>query len=211
MNLPNSLTVARIFLVPLLVSVLLTKFEGRLVLGWPVEIVAAALFGIASLTDWLDGYLARRRGQVTWLGQVLDPLADKLLISATLISIVQLGLAPAWMVAVIIGREFAVTGLRSIAYARGVAMPASNLGKLKMVSQVVAILLLILGWERMPVLLLLGQAALWVVLGTALVSAVDYYRRFHHAMSGSPTVTDIAEARAARRPEYAARDERRIM
>ena len=77
----------------------------------------------------------------------------------------------------IIGREFAVTGLRSIAYARGLAMPASHLGKLKMVSQVVAILLLILGWERMPLLLLLGQAALWVVLATALVSAVDYYRR----------------------------------
>jgi CDP-diacylglycerol--glycerol-3-phosphate 3-phosphatidyltransferase len=211
MNLPNGLTVARIFLVPLLVSVLLTKFEGRLVLGWPVEVVAAAIFGLASLTDWLDGYLARRRQQITWLGQILDPLADKLLISATLISLVQLDLAPAWMVAVIIGREFAVTGLRSIAYARGLTMPASNLGKLKMVSQVVAILLLILGWERMPVFLLLGQVALWVVLATALVSAMDYYRRFNHAMSGSPNVTDIAEARAARRTEYAARDERKVM
>ena len=211
MNLPNSLTVARIFLVPLLVSVLLTKFEGRLVAGFPVEVVAAAIFGLASLTDWLDGYLARRRHQVTWLGQILDPLADKLLISATLISIVQLGLAPAWMVVVIIGREFAVTGLRSIAYARGVAMPASNLGKLMMVSQVVAILLLILGWERMPLLLLLGQAALWVVLATALVSAMDYYRRFNRAVSDSPKVADIAEARAARRTEYAARDERKIM
>jgi CDP-diacylglycerol---glycerol-3-phosphate 3-phosphatidyltransferase len=211
MNLPNSLTVARIFLVPLLVSVLLTKFEGRLVLGWPVEIVAGAIFGLASLTDWLDGYLARRRQQVTWLGQVLDPLADKLLISATLISLVQLDLAPAWMVAVIIGREFAVTGLRSIAYARGLSMPASNLGKLKMVSQVVAILLLILGWERMPLLLVLGRATLWVVLTTALVSAVDYYRRFHQAMSRPPKVADISEARAARRTEYAARDERRVM
>ena len=211
MNLPNSLTVARIFLVPLLVSVLLTKFEGRLVLGWPVEIVAAAIFGIASLTDWLDGYLARRRQQVTWLGQILDPLADKLLISATLVSIVQLDLAPAWMVVVIIGREFAVTGLRSIAYARGVGMPASNLGKLKMVSQVVAILLLILGWERMPKLLVMGQAALWVVLVTSLVSAVDYFRRFNYAMGPSDKVADISEARAARRNEYAARDERKVM
>ena len=120
MNLPNTLTLARIFLVPLLVSVLLTKFEGRLILGLPVELVGAAIFGLASLTDWLDGYLARRRKQVTRLGQMLDPLADKLLISATLISLVQLNLAPAWMVAVIIGREFAVTGLRSLAYARGV-------------------------------------------------------------------------------------------
>src|SRR5262245_54872844 len=118
MNLPNSLTVARIFLVPLLVVVMLTKFEGRLVLGLPVELVAAAIFGLASLTDWLDGYLARRRGQVTWIGQILDPLADKLLICATLVSLVQLELVQAWMVAAIIGRELAVTGLRNMAYAR---------------------------------------------------------------------------------------------
>ena len=119
MNLPNTLTVARIFLVPLLVSVLLTKFEGRLVMGLPVELVAGAIFGIASLTDWLDGYLARRRKQVTTLGQILDPLADKLLISATLISLVQLNLVQSWMVAVIISREIAVTGLRNLAYSRG--------------------------------------------------------------------------------------------
>jgi CDP-diacylglycerol--glycerol-3-phosphate 3-phosphatidyltransferase len=201
MNLPNSLTIARIFLVPLLVSVLLTKFEGRLVLGLPVELVSAAIFGLASLTDWLDGYLARRRGQVTWVGQMLDPVADKLLISATLISLVQLDLAPAWMVAVIIGREFAITGLRSVAYARGLAMPASRLGKLKMISQVVAILLLILGWERVPLLVLAGQTALWVVLATALWSAADYYRRFNRAMSLLPKVADFsaAKARAAER------------
>ncbi len=102
---------------------------------------AAALFGLGILTDWLDGYLARRRHQVTWFGQILDPIADKLLISATLVSLVQLNLAPAWMVAVIIGREFAVTGLRSLAHARGLSMPASRSGKLKMASQVVAILL----------------------------------------------------------------------
>jgi CDP-diacylglycerol---glycerol-3-phosphate 3-phosphatidyltransferase len=201
MNLPNSLTIARIFLVPILVSVLLTKFEGRLVLGLPVELVGAAIFGLASLTDWLDGYLARRRGQVTWVGQVLDPIADKLLISATLVSLVQLNLAPAWMVTVIIGREFAVTGLRSIAYARGLTMPASPLGKLKMVSQVVAILLLILGWERLPLLLLAGQAALWVVMATALLSAADYYRRFNRAMASLANVADFsaAKARAAER------------
>ncbi len=196
MNLPNSLTVGRIFLVPRLVVVLLTKFEGRQVMGLPVELVAAALFGLASLTDWLDGYLARRRHQVTWMGQLLDPIADKLLISATLISLVQLALAPAWMVAVIIGREFAVTGLRSIAYARGVAMPPSRMGKLKMLSQVIAILLLMLGWERQPALLLAGQAALWVVLGTAIVSAADYYRRFNRALSDTPKVTEFSAARA---------------
>jgi CDP-diacylglycerol--glycerol-3-phosphate 3-phosphatidyltransferase len=169
------------------------------VLGLPVELVAAAIFGIASLTDWLDGYLARRRHQVTWLGQILDPLADKLLISATLVSLVQLELASAWMVAVIIGREFAVTGLRSIAYARGLMMPASRLGKLKMVSQVVAILLLILGWERLPVLVTLGQAAMWVVMVTALASAVDYYRRFHRAMSKLPKIAEFSAARDARK------------
>jgi CDP-diacylglycerol--glycerol-3-phosphate 3-phosphatidyltransferase len=196
MNLPNSLTIARIFLVPLLVVVMLTKFEGRLVLGLPVELVAAAIFGIASLTDWLDGYLARRRKQVTRMGQVLDPLADKLLISATLVSLVQLDLAPAWMVSVIIGRELAVTGLRNVAYSRGLSMPASGLGKLKMASQVTAILLLLLGWERLPVLLLAGQAALWVVLATSIVSAIDYYRRFNRAMSDVSKVADFSEARA---------------
>ena len=115
------------------------------------------------------------------------------------------------MVAVIIGREIAVTGLRNLAYSRGLTMPASGLGKIKMASQVTAILLLILGWERMPPLLVMGQAALWVVLVTSLVSAVDYFRRFNYAMAPSDKVADISEARAARRTEYAARDERKVM
>ena len=174
MNLPNSLTVTRIFLVPLLVVVLLTKFEGRQILGVPKEFVGAAIFGLASLTDWLDGYLARRRKQVTALGQVMDPLADKLLISAALISLVQLDLATAWMVAIIIGREFAVTGLRSLAYARGVVIPASPLGKIKMVAEVVAILALILSRTEANgetnALFVVGQVALWVVVAAALVS-----------------------------------------
>src|SRR5437899_12540217 len=161
MNLPNSLTIMRIFLVPLLVVVLLTKFEGRAILGVPKEIVGAAIFGLGSLTDWLDGYLARRRKQITTLGQVIDPLADKLLVSAALISLVQMDLAPAWMVAIIISREFAVTGLRSLAYARGVAIAASPLGKIKMIAQVIAVLALILS-PGQPMLLLIGQAALWV-------------------------------------------------
>ena len=200
MNLPNSLTVTRIFLVPLLVVVMLTKFEGRLILGVPKDIVGAAIFGLASLTDWLDGYLARRRKQVTALGQVIDPLADKLLISAALISLVQLDLATAWMVAIIIGREFAVTGLRSLAYARGLVIPASPLGKIKMVAEVVAILALILSQvgtsgERNE-LYVLGQVALWVVVGAALVSAADYFRRFNVVLS--PRVADITVAREQR-------------
>lgn len=182
LNLPNALTATRIFLVPLLVVVLLTKFEGHLILGIRKELIGAAIFGLASLTDWLDGYLARRRKQVTVLGQMIDPIADKLLTSAAFISLVQMELAPAWMVAVIIGREFAITGLRSFAYARDVVIPASPLGKLKMISQVVAILALILGQEEhLHLLGVVGYWALWVVVGTALVSGYDYYRRFSQA------------------------------
>lgn len=205
MNLPNALTVSRIFLVPLLVVVLLTRFEGRVIFGIPKEIVGAAIFGIASLTDWADGYLARRRKQITPLGQVIDPLADKLLISAALLSLVQMDLAPAWMVWVILGREFAVQTLRSLAYARGVAIPASPLGKIKMIAEVVAILALILahgpnvglhGRAPWPPLFILGQIALWIVIATALVSASDYFRRFNVILSSR--VTDINAAREQR-------------
>src|SRR4051812_15441905 len=179
MNLPNALTLGRIFLVPLLVVVLLTKFEGRLIFGVRKELIGAAIFGIASFTDWLDGFLARRRKQVTVLGQMIDPIADKLLTSAAFISLVQMDLAPAWMVAVIIGREFAVTGLRSFAFAREVVIPASPLGKLKMIAQVIAILALILGQEEhLQPLGVVGYWALWVVVGPSLISAYDYYRRF---------------------------------
>src|SRR5512134_333086 len=156
MNLPNSLTLVRMFLVPLLVVVLLTEFEGRQIFGVAKELVGATIFALASVTDWLDGYLARRRRQVTWLGQMLDPIADKLLTSAAFISLVQLDVAPAWMVALIIGREFAVTGLRSLAHTRGFTIPASPLGKIKMASQVTAILLLILGWRPLPWLATIG-------------------------------------------------------
>lgn len=184
MNLPNALTLGRIFLVPLLVVVLLTKFEGPVILGVKKELLGAAIFGLASLTDWLDGYLARRRKQVTVLGQLMDPLADKLLITAALVSLVQMNLAPAWIVAVVLGREFAVTVLRSLAHSRGVSIPASPLGKFKMASQVVAILLLILATENVPVFLVLGKIALWIAAITAVASAVDYYRRFNHVLTG---------------------------
>jgi CDP-diacylglycerol--glycerol-3-phosphate 3-phosphatidyltransferase len=197
MNLPNALTVTRIFLVPLLVVVLLTKFEGHLIFGIPRALVAAAIFGLASLTDWLDGHLARRRGQVTALGRMMDPLADKLLTSAALISLVQLDLAPAWMVTVIIGRELAITGLRSLASARGAGFGASRLGKIKMAAQVTAIMLLILGLDGQRELLMLGQIALWVVLVTAIVSAVDYYR--HYQAAPAANVADFEEARRQRR------------
>ena len=150
MNLPNALTLGRIFLVPLLVVVLLTKFEGRLILGVRKELVGAAIFGVASLTDWLDGYLARRRKQVTTLGQMMDPLADKLLTSAAFISLVQMDLAPAWMVAVIIGREFAVTGAAQHRLrARRRRSRRRRSARSRWSSQVVAILLLILGQDHL--------------------------------------------------------------
>lgn len=141
MNLPNTLTLSRIFVVPLLVVVLLTPFsEG---FGVPRHILGVALFLAAALTDYLDGQIARRRNQVSRLGKLLDPIADKLLISAALISLVENQLAPAWAVVIIIGREFAVTGLRSIAAAEGIVIDASRMGKFKMLSQVVAVALLI--------------------------------------------------------------------
>jgi CDP-diacylglycerol--glycerol-3-phosphate 3-phosphatidyltransferase len=199
MNLPNSLTISRIFFVPLLVVVLLTNFEGRNIAGLPTELVGAAIFGIASITDWVDGYLARRRKQITLLGQVIDPLADKLLTCAALISLVHMDLVATWMAALIIGREITVTTLRSVAYARGVAMPASRMGKAKMIAEVVAILALILASGadslREP-LYWIGQAALWVVVVAALVSAFDYFRRFNLVLN--PRIADFAAAREQR-------------
>jgi CDP-diacylglycerol--glycerol-3-phosphate 3-phosphatidyltransferase len=170
MNLPNILTLARIFLVPLLVVILLTRTEGFELWGVAILLGAAA-------TDWLDGFLARRRRQVTSLGVVLDPIADKILISAAFITLVELDLAPAWMVAIIVGREVAVSGLRAIAAAQGFSVPVSDLGKLKMVLQVCAAALLILS-SRFEVLTAVGTVALWLVVFFALLSAVRYTREF---------------------------------
>lgn len=193
MNLPNSLTLARIFLVPLLVVVLLTKLRAPVVFGVPREVIAAAIFGVAAVTDWLDGYVARRRRQVTSVGQWMDPLADKLLITAALVSLVQTEAVPAWMAAVIIGRELAVTGLRSVAQSRGRSMPASRLGKWKMGAQVTTILFLILGQGHLGLLFPLGQVGLWLVMALALVSAAEYYRGY-----GELPVAEVADFTAAR-------------
>jgi CDP-diacylglycerol--glycerol-3-phosphate 3-phosphatidyltransferase len=199
-NLPNALTLGRIFLVPLLVVVLMTQPDERDVFGITWQLLGAGIFGIASFTDWLDGYLARRREQVTEIGQWLDPLADKLLVTAALLSLVQLDLAPAWMVAVILGREFAVTVLRSMAHARGHSMPASPLGKIKLVAQVTAILVLILGHNYLQDWVLIGNVALWVATIAAIVSGIDYWRRFNDILAGrverAPSRL-AAEARAA--------------
>lgn len=196
MNLPNSLTVIRIFLVPLLLVVLLTKPDGWRLFGVSKEAIGAAIFAVASLTDFLDGYVARRRKQVTGLGEWMDPLADKLLVTAALLSLLKMDLAPAWMVAVILGREFFVTVVRSIVHARGQSLPASPVGKIKLVAQVVAILVLILGRGPLAKVIIIGQAALWVATLAAIVSAVDYWRRLNRlpaagrpAPAAAPTET----------------------
>ena len=169
MNLPNILTLIRIFLVPVLVVVLLTR-TGGFFLG-------PAIFGAAVLTDWLDGYLARRRNQVTRLGIILDPLADKMLVAAAFLSLVQLGEVQAWIVMIILAREFAITGLRSIADGRGILIAASPLGKAKMVAEVVAIFALFFA-RRFPVLHGPAVVMLWISVVVALVSGVDYFHRF---------------------------------
>lgn len=171
-NLPNSLTLFRIFLVPFLVVVLLTKFSD-----W----VGLAIFLVAAVTDYFDGYFARRMQKMTRLGALLDPIADKLLMSAAFISLVELGLAKAWIVVIIIGREFAVSGLRSIAAQQGVTIAASPLGKTKTIAQVVTIALLIIGYE-LGEFRFIGEVGLWVVMIFALVSGVDYFLKFARAV-----------------------------
>jgi len=200
LNLPNTLTLIRIFLVPLLVVVLLTppwttawvrdqlqdmdsfRWLGELVswLGMWREFVAVVIFLTAAATDWLDGFLARRRGEVTTLGKLLDPIADKLLTVSAFISLVELELAPAWMIVVIVGREFAVTGLRGIAAAHDLVISASVWGKYKTVSQIVAIALLILthSLDRWAGFGFLGVAALWVVMLLAIISMAHYFFLF---------------------------------
>lgn len=170
LNLPNALTLLRIFLVPLLVVVLLTRFEGHVYLG-------AGIFLLAVLTDYLDGFFARRRNEVTRLGILLDPLADKLLTAAAFLSLVEMGLVPAWAVMIVLARELAVTGLRNVAAGRGILIRASALGKAKMVAQVAAILLLLLS-RPVPALRGPGLVALAVVIVLAAYSGADYFRRF---------------------------------
>src|SRR5512143_257038 len=179
MNLPNALTLARIFLVPIVAAVLLTV-EIRIWAFW-----GAGLFLAAALTDLLDGYLARRRKQVTTLGRMLDPIADKLLISSALVSLVQLQIAPAWAVVIIIGREFAVSGLRSIAAHEGFSIDVSTLGKGKMVAQVAAVTGLILGHEMGGWVFRIGHILLWSVVFFALVSMVQYIREFWRKLDSS--------------------------
>jgi CDP-diacylglycerol--glycerol-3-phosphate 3-phosphatidyltransferase len=179
-KLPNLLTLVRIFLVPLLVAALVQQ-DFRLFWGDRVllanDFFALIVFLAAALTDLLDGYLARRWKQVTTVGTLLDPVADKLLISAALISLVQIRLLPGWLVVLIISREFAVSGLRSIAAAEGYTIKASELGKSKMLLQVVGITLVLLS-IRWPAIHLYAMVAMWAVVIFGLASAVEYFVSF---------------------------------
>ena len=179
MNLPNSLTLLRIFFVPVLIVVLLTRSPTVDIFGFSVhfEVWGVLILLLAAATDWADGYLARRRLQVTTLGILLDPIADKLLISAAFIALVDMHLVKAWMVVIIIGREFTVLGLRNIASAEGFTIEASTLGKTKMVLQVCAVAIVIVA-ARHPSLNLLGLTLMWLVVISALVSAAQYFLRF---------------------------------
>jgi CDP-diacylglycerol--glycerol-3-phosphate 3-phosphatidyltransferase len=179
MNLPNALTLLRIFFVPMLVAALVW---GHVTVDFGVvevtnEMLALSIFLLAAATDLLDGYLARRWGQITTVGTLLDPIADKLLVSSALVALVEVRVVPAWMAIVVIGREFAISGLRSIAAAEGYIIKASDFGKAKLVAQVVAISLLMLSmrWAQLQPAALI---AMWVVVVLTVVSAVLYFRKF---------------------------------
>jgi CDP-diacylglycerol--glycerol-3-phosphate 3-phosphatidyltransferase len=178
-NLPNGLTIARIFFVPLLVAVLV---QERIILPWsgvviPSDVLALIIFWMAAATDLLDGYLARRWKQVTTIGTLLDPIADKLLVSAALIALVQVRVVPGWLVVLLVGREFAVSGLRSIAAAEGYTIKASELGKTKTVSQVISISLLMIGMRHAWVSRW-ATLSLYLVVLFSLWSAVAYFGKF---------------------------------
>lgn len=175
-NIPNSLTAFRIVLVPVLVAVLLTEIPDR-------EYWGLGIFLVATVTDYFDGFIARRTGSVTVMGSLLDPIADKLLISAAFISLVELDLAPAWMVTIIVGREFAVTALRMIALERGLPIAANFWGKAKMVAQVIAVAILILG-KKLGSWIVVGHISLWVALVLTLMSMIVYFWQNRGVLTG---------------------------
>ena len=186
MNVPIALTLVRIVLVPLVIVFLISSDRVHV-------LIAAVIFLAASLTDWLDGAIARRTNQVTRLGTMLDPVADKLLVAAALVSLVQVDMVAAWMALVIIGRELAVTGLRGVALSMGVVVPASRLGKRKTVLQYVALTLLILEKgvpaEFVPFHLVSG-VALWIAMGATVFSGLDYFYSFYLRTGAEALVKD---------------------
>jgi len=171
-NIPNTLSMVRILAIPALVATMLARYRGH-------EIVALVIFVLAVLTDAVDGWIARKKGKITVLGQLLDPTADKLLIVSALVCLVELGLVPASAAIIIIGREVAVTGFRAMASSRGINIPASAFGKAKMTSEAWVFGIFVLGPNYLGRLIMgIGRIGLWLVVALAIVSAVEYFIRF---------------------------------
>jgi CDP-diacylglycerol--glycerol-3-phosphate 3-phosphatidyltransferase len=171
MNAPNFITIIRILSVPVLIVVLLSQFKGN-------KLIAFAIFLIAALTDMLDGIWARRKNQITTLGKLLDPIADKLLVASALICLVELGTVASWMAIILIGRGIAVTGLRAIASSQGHHIQASRLGKIKMWVEATAISLLILGKNILGQFYFLALVGLWLAIAVSLISGAKYFLKF---------------------------------
>lgn len=183
LNLPNTITIFRIFLVPFIVVIILTKIPN-----W--EFFGLGIFIIGMVSDFLDGYLARKYNQKTSLGALLDPIADKLLISSVFISLVEIQIVPAWVVVVIVSREFLVSGLRLVALEKSILIPAGRLGKYKTLTQTIAIILLIFQYKldeyflwifnfRIEIFSVLARTMLWVVIVFSIFSMVDYFNKFY--------------------------------
>lgn len=189
LNLPNKITISRIFLIPIFLVFMFVPFGlGDVVIFEEIipisHLIGAFIFILASCTDWIDGYLARKYQLVTNLGKFLDPLADKLLVSAALITLVEVGFAPAWMVIIIISREFAVTGLRLVAAGEGLVLAASQLGKIKTVAQIIAIAALLL--HNIPFTMIhfpLGYISLWIAVIFTVISGWDYFYKNKHVFT----------------------------
>lgn len=191
MNLPNKLTISRICLIPIFIILLTIPIDlGAWDIGGtelPItHFIATLIFIFASTTDWVDGYIARKYNLITNLGKFLDPLADKLLVSAALIMLVQMDAAAAWIVIIIISREFAVTGLRLVAAGEGIVLAAGQMGKLKTATQMIAIILLLLhnfpfSYINFP----LGTIMLYLALLFTVISGVDYFIKNKHVMRDS--------------------------
>lgn len=174
MNIPNYLSFSRVLAVPVFIVLMLDPTPPR-------AILAGCVFAVASATDWLDGHLARKWGQVTRIGKLLDPIADKILVSAALIVLVEIDSSrvPAWMAITLIGREIAVTGLRAMAASDGVVIPAETVGKFKVSAQIIAVLAFIINYAVQAEWAAdLGKAAIWLAMVLSLSSGLQYFRNY---------------------------------
>jgi CDP-diacylglycerol--glycerol-3-phosphate 3-phosphatidyltransferase len=190
LNVPNAITIARIMLIPVFLVVLFSEIPHG-------DVWAVGVFALAAGTDKLDGYLARRRNSVTAAGMFLDPLADKLLISSALIALVSLDRVAPWVAMVIIGREFAVSGLRLVGIAQGVSIPASRMGKLKTASQTLAVLFLLVSYTAMPHFNLVEDILIYTAVALTLASGIEYFVNARTLLEKRPTPPEPENGSAA--------------